>query len=135
MPVANGALASRPVYRSTTWPRCGRQPTPDAIALDHHLDGYEGKTAMVRPPATFDLATCDADDGDHYVESWTASDGDRYQQGPGQVDRLWILDVDGQIFIDVTSTPGTERWTRGDDRIVESIDIGPEQPAEAGPRG
>jgi len=34
--------------------------------------------------------------------------GDRYQQGPGQVDELWILDVDGQrLVIDATHMPVT----------------------------
>ena len=34
--------------------------------------------------------------------------GDRYQQGPGQVEELWILDVDGQrLVIDATHMPAT----------------------------
>lgn len=39
--------------------------------------------------------------GQGFFESWTANGwaSDRYQQVPGQVDRLWILDVDGQRLV------------------------------------
>jgi len=45
-------------------------------------------------------------------ESWTANgwSGDRYQQRPGQVDRIWILDVDGErLVVDLLSAAGLGR--------------------------
>jgi hypothetical protein len=101
-------------------------PLRDATAPTKvSLDGHEGLYMEWSVPADMDFATCDADDGTHYFESWTARDGDRYQQGPGQVDRLWILDVDGQrLVIDAMSMPGAD----SDDiatmlQIVESIEF------------
>jgi hypothetical protein len=61
-----------------------------------------------------------------YFESWTG-DGtggtDRYQQGPGQVDRLWILDVEGRrLVIDANYRPGSTDHDRANlQRVVNSI--------------
>jgi len=59
----------------------------------------------------------------HYV-SWTDALGnERYQQEPGQVDRLWVLNVNGQrLLIDATHS----RFSSGADvaeqtQLVESI--------------
>ena len=51
------------------------------------------------------------------------SDCDRHQQGPGQVDRLWILDVEGsRLVIDATYMPGaTERDRAELAKVVDSI--------------
>jgi len=52
---------------------------------------------------------------------------DRYQQGPGQVDRLWILDVDGRrLVIDATYMPGSTDQDRATlAKVVNSIAFGP----------
>jgi hypothetical protein len=79
-------------------------------------------------PADIDFTDCEADGGVHYFESWNGSvvgvhDGDRYQQGPGQVDRLWILDIGGsRLVIDAFYMP----YATGEEReeletVVESI--------------
>lgn len=56
-----------------------------------------------------DFPDCDlTNDGHRDFRSWTGSgwSSDRYHQGPGQVDRLWILDVDGErLVIDAFSMP------------------------------
>jgi hypothetical protein len=80
--------------------------------VDVTLAGYNGKYMVWSVPDDIDFADCDVDPGDgvHYFESWTASivGGDRYQQGPGQEDELWILDINGQrLVIDATHMPGT----------------------------
>jgi hypothetical protein len=53
------------------------------------------------------LQSSDCDE--RYFESWTG-DGtagtDRYQQGPGQIDRLWILDVEGRRLV----IDGLQAW-------------------------
>src|SRR5262245_26392067 len=54
-------------------------------------------------------------DNDHrdFVSWLTADDGERYQQVAGQVDRLWVLDVDGQrLVVDATYSPDTTAQDR-----------------------
>ena len=68
---------------------------------------------------------CDGDpEGFHDFRSWTGlQPGTRYHQGPGQVDHLWILDLDGErLVIDAFSMP----WATDEDLatmrgVVESI--------------
>jgi hypothetical protein len=52
---------------------------------------------------------CDEDgEGHNDFRSWTAKDwsSTRYHQGPGQVDRLWILDAFGErLVVDASSMP------------------------------
>jgi hypothetical protein len=88
------ALVERPLRNAT-------QPTPVTV------DGRDGLYLEWSVPADIDFAACDADGGEHYFESWTGvGEGDRYHQGPGQVDRLWILDVDGaRLVIDGFDMP------------------------------
>jgi hypothetical protein len=98
-----------------------RNATPP---VDVTLDGRDGKYLEWSVPADLDFADCDADGADHYFESWAgAVDGDRYQQGPGQVDRLWILDVDGRRLVidafDMPSATDAERQELLD--VVASI--------------
>jgi len=74
-------------------------------------------------PADIDFSTCE----DGYFESWTSAGGSwstgRYQQGPGQVDRLWILDIDGQrLVIDAMYMPSTDAGDREELwQVMESI--------------
>jgi hypothetical protein len=78
--------------------------------IDVTLAGHAGKYLEWSVPAGVDFATCDSDAGTHFFESWTGTGvaSNRYQQGPDQVDRLWILDVGGiRLLIDATSMPPT----------------------------
>lgn len=96
------------------------------------VDGYEGTYLEWSVPQSlaFDekgnFASCDGDGtGNLDFRSWTGAGwaSTRYHQGPGQVDRLWVLDVDGQrLVIDAFSMP----WATADEvdelmAIVESI--------------
>ena len=73
--------------------------------IDVTLDGYAGKYVEWTVPTDIETdeqgnaVDCDTDGGEHFFESWIGDQsgwgGDRYHQGPGQVDPLWILDVDG----------------------------------------
>jgi hypothetical protein len=60
-----------------------------------------------------------------YFESWTGRGWarDRWQQGAGQVDRLWILDLNGKrLVIDANYLPQATRPQRTElDHIVHSI--------------
>ena len=58
--------------------------------------------------------------------SWRSSElGGRIQQEPGQIDRLYILDLDGQrVLIDAHSVPGTsEADLAGQQGILDSIQL------------
>ena len=58
-------------------------------------------------------------------QSWTANGwaGDRFQQAPGQLDRIWMLDVDGErLVVDAWHLPTTTEEDRAQlDRVVKSI--------------
>ncbi len=57
--------------------------------------------------------------------SWLGNggDGQRWRQMAGQVDRLWVLDVNGQrLVVDANYAPGTTQAQRDEeDRVVQSI--------------
>jgi hypothetical protein len=85
------------------------------------LAGFRGKYLRWSVPSKIDFSGC----GQGYFESWTGRGWatDRWQQGPGQVDRLWILDVQGKrLVIDAGHMPKATRKQRAElDRIVHSI--------------
>lgn len=87
------------------------QPLRDATEpVDVTLDGYHGKRLEWSVPDDADFTACDVRDpgGEPTFESWTATgwSSDRYQQGRGQVDRLWIMDVgDARLVIDAQFMP------------------------------
>lgn len=70
-----------------------------------------------------DFEGCDGHPHTDFV-SWLGDGlGERYQQVAGQVDMLWVLDVDGErLLIDATYAPDTSRAKRATlTQIVESI--------------
>ena len=86
------------------------------------LAGFRGKYFRWSVPSGIDFKRrC----SQGYFESWTGRGWatDRWQQGPGQVDRLWILDVHGKrLVIDANYMPSATRKQRTElDRIVHSI--------------
>jgi hypothetical protein len=63
-----------------------------------------------------------------FFRSWTAENGgDRYQQGPGQVDRLWILAIEGRrLVIDATYMPVATEQDRAElAQVADSIAFKP----------
>ena len=58
-------------------------------------------------------------------QSWTANgwNSDRFQQAPGQVDRLWILDVNGErLVVDAYYLAETSEEDRAElEKVVQSI--------------
>jgi hypothetical protein len=101
-------LAKRPLRNAT-------------VPKDVVLAGVRGKYLRWSVPRQIDFADCD----EGVFESWTARGwaSDRYQQGPGQVDRIWILNVGGtRLVLDVAYMPqatNADRQALG--RIVRSI--------------
>jgi hypothetical protein len=111
-------LAARPLRNATA---------PVAVSLG----GYSGKFLQWSVPTDIRFSDCDQGPGDTFgwFESWTGasltSSGttDRYQQEPGQVDRLWIIDVEGRrLVIDAAYWPGATGQDRANlQRVVDSI--------------
>jgi len=95
--------------------------------VDVTLAGYEGKylewsvpTDIVVTDDEYHVKGCD--DGNFL--SWLGrSGGTRYQQVGGQVDQLWVLDVEGQtVVIDATYAPDASKTVRNElAAIVQSL--------------
>jgi hypothetical protein len=85
------------------------------------LGGLRGVYLRWSVPSKIEFSRC----YQGYFESWTGRgwSTDRWQQGPGQVDRLWILDVRGKrLVVDANYMPSATRVQRTQlDRIVRSI--------------
>lgn len=82
--------------------------------IDVTVGGYSGKSVTVTVPMSYDLPGADREERfgacDQDVFGYYGVDGEsepaRNAQGAGQVDELWIIDVDGAIvFIDATYAP------------------------------
>ncbi len=93
------------------------QASRDAsAAVDITLDGYTGKSITLHVPDDADFAACD----EGTFASWGTRDEDpsRYHQDPGQIDKLWIVDVDGQlVVIDTAYYAGTPQ------DVVDELDV------------
>ena len=108
-------LAARPLRHATA---------PVAVSLG----GYHGKYLEWSVPRDIQFSDCDRGPGDTtgFFESFTGyrtGMTDRYQQAPGQVDRLWILDVEGRrLLIDASSGPGSTKQDLAEmQQVVDSI--------------
>jgi hypothetical protein len=100
--------------------------------LDVNLAGYSGRylewsvpiDMKSSAPAEFDDCYADPSDGQRNFTGFTGNGiGNRFQQVPGQVDRLWVLDVDGhRLLVDATYSPDTSPTDRQQlQQIVESL--------------
>jgi hypothetical protein len=89
------------------------------VAFD--IAGVRGTYVRLSVPRHLDLAVCD----EGTFESWTGLGWahDRWEQGPGQVDQLWILNLDGQrLVVDANYLPGATKADRAElDGVVRSI--------------
>ena len=99
-----------------------RQPLRNATApTDIELAGFRSKYLKLSVPTGIDFHDCDEGD----FRSWTARGwaSVRYHQAPGQVDRIWILDVDGQrLVVDAAYLPEATPQDRAElERVVDSI--------------
>jgi hypothetical protein len=113
------ALVAQPMRNAT-------KPT------DVTLAGYQGRYLEWSVPATMksstwtDFDACDVElsNGHHDFRSWLGNGmGTRYMQVPGQVDRLWVLDVQGQrLVVDATYSPDTTQAERSQlAQVVDSL--------------
>lgn len=86
--------------------------------VDVSLGGYPGQRVDLQLPS--DVVSCDS--GEFYP--WS---GSIYAQGPDNLWRVWILDVEGdRIVVITTEFPGTSPADRAEQQaIVDSIEIEP----------
>jgi hypothetical protein len=91
----------------------------DPVPTDVTIDGYQGKLLEMHVPSDLDLATCDEGE----FRSWLG----RFHQGPGQTDRVYILDVDGerQVLIAHYMPDATEEERAEQQEVIDSIDFLP----------
>ena len=98
------------------------QASRDASApVDITVDRYAGKSITLHVPDDAVFQQCDQST----FGSWTVPGGQdpyRYHQAPGQIDKLWILDVDGELMvIDIAYYEGTPQAVIDElEAIVES---------------
>jgi hypothetical protein len=90
----------------------GAQVSRDATEpVEVNVGGYAGKSITLSVPndaADRSTAFADCDENTFGTYGLGPEGPARYQQGPGQIDELWILDVDGQIVIlDAAYSPAT----------------------------
>jgi len=103
---------------------------------DVTVAGFPGKYLEWSVPSDWvvtgdgDFAGCDVQPNGHRdFVSWLGAGGvgERWQQMAGQVDRLWILDVDGQrLVVDASHSPeATQAQLDEQNQIVQSISFVP----------
>jgi hypothetical protein len=70
--------------------------------VDITVDGYAGKSITLHVPDDAVFSDCDRGmfGSWGYVLNGTVDPTpSRYHQGPGQIDELWIVDVDGMVTV------------------------------------
>jgi hypothetical protein len=94
--------------------------------VDVTVDGYAGKSITLHVPDDAVFNECDSDT----FGSWGVPGDDvtpfRYHQDPGQIDKLWIVDVDGMVaVIDTAYYEGTPQSAVDElEAIVDSTTFG-----------
>ncbi len=89
-----------------------------AEPVDITVDGYSGKSIKLSVPTDANFADCDS----RQFRSWGPG-ANRYHQGPGQIDQVWVVDVDGTLVtIDAAWYEGTPADVRAElDAILDSF--------------
>jgi hypothetical protein len=87
------------------------QASRDASApVDITLDGYAGQSITLHVPddAVYSAGRFSECESGQFRTLAEGPDGARYHQGPGQIDELWIVDVNGElVVIDIGYYEGT----------------------------
>lgn len=110
------ALASQPMIPATT-------PVPVSIG------GHDGAYLVLTAPH-LDYHACDPQD----VAFWSTDHGDRFAEAAGRFDRVWILDVEGNIAVlNAAFEPGvSQQDIQALTKVVESAEF-PEPHASSSP--
>jgi hypothetical protein len=87
----------------------GAQPVPVTI------DGYRGLYVELSVPDGTDVYSCAGGRSTSSTRGKVDDGSPRWQQGPGEIDMLWILDVDGdRITIAAAHRPAASREDVGE---------------------
>ena len=100
---------------------------------DITIDGYRGKQLTLTAPS--DMTGCTLS-GEGNLLTWELPLGARIGMTPGEVDRVWILDVDGQrLVIDAPDKPGAlDDASKAEvQAVLDSIRIAPAELPTASP--
>ena len=101
--------------------------------IDITIDGYRGKQLTLTAPS--DMTGCTfSPDGN--LLTWELPLGARIGMTRGEVDRVWILDVDGQrLVIDAPEVPGVlDAASKAEvQAVLDSIRIAPAKSPTASP--
>jgi hypothetical protein len=94
----------------------GSDATPP---IDITLDGFAGKQIVLTVPTDVDFADCDNGQFRRFPGWW--------YQGQGQIDRVWILDVEGErLVVLATFFPeGSAKDLAELQQVIDSIQIEP----------
>jgi len=91
----------------------------DPVPTDVTVDGYQGKLLEMTVPSDIEIDACDEGE----FRSWLG----RFHQGPGQTDRVYILDVNGerQVLIAHHMPDATAEELAEQQEVLDSIDFLP----------
>jgi hypothetical protein len=86
------------------------------------LDGYTGKQMILTVPADLDFGDCVTG---RYMAWRDTGGGDRWFQGPGQIQESWIVDVEGErLLIEASYFPEISSGNRAElQQVIDSIQI------------
>jgi hypothetical protein len=107
-----------PFFSNSTIAPISSRPRPTAIG------GHPAWYVEVLIPSVLDFSQCDADQ----LVLWESADGSvRYGLGPGEIDRLWVVDMDGApVVIDAAMPLLASPSDRAElQAIVDSVGIEP----------
>lgn len=92
---------------------------------DVTMDGFAGRQMVLTVPADADFADCVTG---RYMAWRDTSGGDRWFQGPGQIQESWIVDVEGErLLIEASYFPEITPENRAElQHVIDSIQIEPE---------
>jgi hypothetical protein len=86
-----------------------QQGHPSGDRIKANVAGYDATELEMSVPTSLQIDRCD--DGEFHT--WQSPQGDRKQEGAGQVDQLFVVDVLGtRVVIDASFFPGTSRGSR-----------------------
>ena len=100
------------------------------VPSDISVDGYDGKAFQRTAPAT--MSDCTTRNGETrpsnhaFFPSWESSEGINMGYEPGQIETLWVLDIDGTVIVISTELwPGPSATAQADfaDSVLDSIRI------------
>lgn len=118
----SGGVPDYAAAMASLWNR-GTDPAT-TVPVPGTLAGRDARYIELTAPSDLDFATCD---GGKYLLFVDPGQGQRWLQEPGQLDRIWVVDLEpGVMFLDVALEPGGTAAERAElDAIVASMRIEP----------